>query len=135
MTFWSCRKNGLTRNIRLLSNSWRYNLINNISRSKDNQKRKFGPLSEKYFSSKTMEKMRQGDYLIFFYFLKVVYEVKASGPKLSFNILRRVSMWQLETQLFASSYIWLAYIFEASYSMVVTSFNKKTNVDQSELEK
>ena len=44
-------------------------------------------------------------------------------------------MWQLETQLFASSYIWLAYIFEASYSMVVTSFNKKLNVDQSELEK
>ena len=30
-------------------------------------------------------------------------------------------MWQLETLLFASSYIWLAYIFQASYNMVVTS--------------
>ena len=36
----------------------------------------------------------------------------------------RVFMWQLETQLFASSYIWLAYIFEASYSTVVTSSAK-----------
>ena len=44
-------------------------------------------------------------------------------------------MWQLETQLFASSYIWLAYIFEASYSTVVTSVSKKSSVDQSELEK
>ena len=36
---------------------------------------------------------------------------------------------------FASSYIWLAYIFEASYSTVVTSVSKKSSVDQSELEK
>ena len=40
-----------------------------------------------------------------------------------------------ETQLFASSYIRLAYIFEASYSTVVTSVSKKSSVDQSELEK
>ena len=45
-------------------------------------------------------------------------------------------MWQLYTQRFASSYIWLAYIFEASYSTVVTSsVSKKSSVDQSELEK
>ena len=47
----------------------------------------------------------------------------------------RVPIWQLETQLFASSYIWLVYIFKASYSTVVTSFSKKSNVNQSELEK
>ena len=36
----------------------------------------------------------------------------------------------------ASSYILLAYIFEASYSTVVTSsVSKKSSVDQSELEK
>ena len=43
-------------------------------------------------------------------------------------------MWQLETRLFAS-YIWLAYIFETSYSTVVTLVSKKSSVDQSELEK
>ena len=47
----------------------------------------------------------------------------------------RVFMWQLYSQLFASSYIWLACIFEASYSTVVTSVSKKSGVDQSELEK
>ena len=46
-----------------------------------------------------------------------------------------VSMWQLETQLFAFSYIWLACIFEASYSTLVTSVSKKWSIDQSELEK
>ena len=44
-------------------------------------------------------------------------------------------MWQLETQLFATPYIWLAYIFEVSYSKVVTSVSKKSSVDQSELDK
>ena len=44
-------------------------------------------------------------------------------------------MWQLEIQLFAFSDIWLAYIFEASYSTGVTSVSKKSSVDQSELEK
>ena len=44
-------------------------------------------------------------------------------------------MWQLETQLFASSYTWLAYIFEASYSTVVTSVSKKSSANQSELKK
>ena len=33
------------------------------------------------------------------------------------------------------SFLPLAYIFEASYSMVVTSVSKKSSVDQSELEK
>ena len=44
-------------------------------------------------------------------------------------------MWQLETLLFASSYIWLVYIFEASYSTVVTLVSKKSTANQSELEK
>ena len=44
-------------------------------------------------------------------------------------------MLQLETQFFTYSYIWLAYIFEASYSTVVTSVRKKSSVDQSELKK
>ena len=43
-------------------------------------------------------------------------------------------MWQLEIQQFASSYL-LAYIFDTSYSTVVTSVNKKSSIDQSELEK
>ena len=43
-------------------------------------------------------------------------------------------MLQLYTQLFVSSYIWLAYIFEASYSTVVASVSKKSSVNQSELE-
>ena len=44
-------------------------------------------------------------------------------------------MWQLETQLFASPYIQLVYIFEAIYNSLVTSMSKKSSVDQSELEK
>ena len=43
-------------------------------------------------------------------------------------------MWQLETQLFVSSYIWLAYIFEVSYSTVVTLVSEKSSADQAELE-
>ena len=44
-------------------------------------------------------------------------------------------MWQLEVQLFASSYIWTVYIFEASYSTLVTLVSKKSSVDQLELKK
>ena len=51
------------------------------------------------------------------------------------EMITRVFMWQLETQLFSSSYIWLAYIFEGIYSTVVTSVSKKSSVNQSELEK
>ena len=50
------------------------------------------------------------------------------------RIFRRVLMWKLEIQPFASSLIWLAYIFEASYSTVVTSVSKKSSIDQPELE-
>ena len=48
---------------------------------------------------------------------------------------KRLSVWQLETQPIASPYIELAYIFEASYSTLVTWVSKKSSVDQSELEK
>ena len=44
-------------------------------------------------------------------------------------------MWQLETQLFASPYISLSYIFEANYSTLVTGVSKKSSAHQSELEK
>ena len=44
-------------------------------------------------------------------------------------------MWQLETQLFASSYIWLVYIFEVSYNTDVMSVSKKSSLNQLELEK
>ena len=60
------------------------------------------------------------------YFCKVMYYIE---------IYRRGFLWQFYTQLFASSYIWLAYIFDASYSTVVTSVSKKSSVDQSVLEK
>ena len=40
-------------------------------------------------------------------------------------------MWQLETKLFASFYIWLAYILEVSYRTVETSVSEKLRVDQS----
>ena len=43
--------------------------------------------------------------------------------------------WQMETQLFTSSYIWLAYIFKASYSTMMISVSKKSSVDQSEFKK
>ena len=39
-------------------------------------------------------------------------------------VLSRVSVWWLKTQLFASFYIWLEYIFEASYCTLVTSSAK-----------
>ena len=42
-------------------------------------------------------------------------------------------MWQLETQLFASSYIGLAYIFEASYSTLVTSSEKTRSIRTREI--
>ena len=44
-------------------------------------------------------------------------------------------MWQLETQLFASPYIQPVYIFKASYRTLVMWVSKKSNVNQSELEK
>ena len=73
-----------------------------------------------------------------------VYPLKATENPCFFVVLmgykvgtftRRLYVWQLETQLFALPYIWLAYIFEASYSTLVTPVSKKSSVDQSELEK
>ena len=42
--------------------------------------------------------------------------------------LCRIFIWQLENQFFASSYFWLAYIFEASYSTVVVTSSAKNQV-------
>ena len=47
------------------------------------------------------------------------------------NANKSVFMWQLYTQLFASSYIWLTYILEGSYSTVVTSVSTKPAKNQS----
>ena len=63
------------------------------------------------------------------------YDIKLYQVISFIKLYKRVLMWQLETHLFASSYIWLAYIFEASYSTTMTSVSKKSSVDQSELEK
>ena len=49
--------------------------------------------------------------------------------------LMSLCMWQWETQLFASLFISLAYIFEASYSKLVTSESKDSSANQLELEK
>ena len=48
---------------------------------------------------------------------------------------KRFFMWQLETQLLASRYIYLSNIFEANYSTLVMRVGKKSSADQSELEK
>ena len=72
MTFWSCRKNGLIRKIRLTSKfmtsqpglqTITIHILPNISQSKEDQTINFGQLIEynKYFSSKIMQKMRQRD--------------------------------------------------------------------------
>ena len=45
-------------------------------------------------------------------------------------LVMSVFIWQLYTQLFASSYIRLTYIFEASYSTVVTSVSEKSAKSQ-----
>ena len=39
-------------------------------------------------------------------------------------------MWQLETQFFASSYVWLPYVFEAIYSAMVMLVSRKSSIDQ-----
>ena len=56
---------------------------------------------------------------------KSKYRITIRAPK-----LWRLRMGQLETQLFASPYI-----FEVSYSTLVTWASKKSSVDQSEFEK
>ena len=73
LTFCSSRKNGLIRKIRLISKfmtsqpcqqTITMHTLPNISRSKGSKTMKFGQLMEynkKYFSSKIMQKMRQGD--------------------------------------------------------------------------
>ena len=75
MTFWSCRKNGLIRKIRLTSKFMMSQpslqtiavyIIPNVSQSKYSQAMKFvWPINrvqqEKYISSKIIRKMRQGD--------------------------------------------------------------------------
>ena len=45
-------------------------------------------------------------------------------------MVKRLCMEQLETELFVSPYIKLVYIFEVSYSTLVTSLSKKLSVDQ-----
>ena len=76
-------------------------ILPNILRSKGNQSMKFGKLikvqRQKYFSSKIMQKMRQGNQfqLSFCFLKKAFYDVKASGQHLSFNVF-----WQTSTQIY-----------------------------------
>ena len=44
-------------------------------------------------------------------------------------------MQEINIQLFASPFIYLAYIFEVSYSTLVTSVSKNSSMNQSELQK
>ena len=86
------------------------------------------PLSSITFTANSQADNHFCNYI---YLFQILYSMKS----VFYYFIKRVFMWQLETQLFAFSDIWLAYIFEASYSTGVTSVSKKSSVDQSELEK
>ena len=56
-------------------------------------------------------------------------EVEACKRQISSNswtvsLWKRLSMWQIDTQLFGSPFIWLTYTFEASYSTLMTWWAK-----------
>ena len=86
------------------------------------------PLSSITFTANSQADNHFCNYI---YLFQILYSMKS----VFYYFIKRVFMWQLEIQLFAFSDIWLAYIFEASYSTGVTSVSKKSSVDQSELEK
>ena len=72
-------------------------ILPNIFQSKGNQTMKFwsfnGILEEKIFSSKIIQKMRQGkQFQTSILFLKI-YEVQANGLQLRFNIFQQPSTW------------------------------------------
>ena len=86
------------------------------------------PLSSITFTANSQADNHFCNYI---YLFQILYSMKS----VFYYFIKRVFMWKLETQLFAFSDIWLAHIFEASYSTGVTSVSKKSSVDQSELEK
>ena len=99
-TFWSCRKNGLIRKLRLISKFITSNLVNKELQYRYcaiSHKVKATRIwsdeiikQEKYFSSKIMQKMWEGDesQTSFCFFEKALFEVSASGLQLSFNQFR-----------------------------------------------
>ena len=100
MNFWSCRKNGLIRKVRLISKfmtsqicegTITIDILPNASRSKDNQTMKFGQLIEydekNIFLKKPWRKRgRETSFTPLFVFKKALYDVKTSDLELSFNI-------------------------------------------------
>ena len=102
MTLWSCRKQGLIRKIRLISKfmtsqtgyqTTTIYILPNISRSKGNQKMRFGQVIEynqrNIFLPETCRKWgRETSSRLFLFFEKALYKVKAKGLQLSFNIFR-----------------------------------------------
>ena len=90
LIFWSCRENSLIRKIRLISKSGTskpgyqtitIHILPNIPRIKGNQTIKSGQLNK-------MLKNEVGSLVVdlFLFFKKALYDVKASGLQLSFNI-------------------------------------------------
>ena len=76
-----------------VSKAIKMHILLNISHSKRNQAMKFDQVIEynkKYFSSKFMHKVRRGRLVpdLFLFFKKALYQVKASGLQVSFNIFQ-----------------------------------------------
>ena len=100
LTFWSCRKNALIRNIRLISKfmtskpgqrTISVHILHNISQNKGNQTMELGQLIEynkrNIFLQKSHRKWRLVPNL-FSFFEKALFELKASGLQRGFNIFR-----------------------------------------------
>ena len=100
LTFWSCRRNGLISNIRLISkfrtsqSDWKtilIHILSKISRSKDIQTITFRQLIEyiKIFFKNHQENEAERLFPdLFFSFENILYEVKASGLQLNFKNFR-----------------------------------------------
>ena len=102
LTYWSCKKNGLIRKIRLNSKfrtpqpGWQtitIHILPNISKTKSNLTMKFGQLikliKRNIFLQKPWEKWgRETRSRPVFVSEKSLYEVKLSGLQFSFNIFR-----------------------------------------------
>ena len=111
---------------------WNYCLINITRRSiKQSNLCNTEVVSQRYSAQRAAQKnFLIGKLQCTGLFLSFLHNFSENG---CFCVMR--SMWQLETQLFVAPYIELVYIFEASYSTLVTWVSKKSIVDQSELEK
>ena len=81
----------MIRKLRLISKFVLPHILPNISRGKSNQTIKFGQLIEYNMRNILLEKSCRNEVGrivpdLFFFFKKALYEIKASGQHLSFNI-------------------------------------------------